>query len=484
VLKYLTNSNRVLLFATFGFLLFSAIMNTNLWGEIVEQDFVSISNLIDRYESAYSQKDVKGMIECCDKDSEWFAGLEDSMKKEFDRYQYIRIGSKEKKLGRDPQGKREDDLVAIRRALYIAYLDSEAPKVGTSQNVSASLNEYYAVYYLTRTPTDGKWKIRMFGQMAADDQIAYLTGKQFSQHGKIQDAFSEYKKAITINPEYSPAYSGLSDLSFAMGNLTDSIKYAEKAVELRPDVGYYHYSLGMIYLYAKDKEKSLKEFEKTKELDKDFPDIDLFIKNVDRIMSVSDAKMQAEQINENIAKVLAIKIEGTEDSAIIKDLNLMVTKPKKWVFIPRTDWHIFAAMSTVERPSLTDPIINISVRPLTSNNKSTDINTNISKNLAAVFSSSNMIILGKTEKKTIAGIQACEDFFAYTVEGTPVIAVVTTFEKNKMAYSIIYSDKAKDMQIDVRPYKEIIDGIKFIDSNKDVSDEIVNNFIAAERSKK
>lgn len=450
--------------------------------EITEQDFTSIRNLIDRYEGSYSQKDIKGMVECCDKNSEWFNGLEDSMQKEFKRYQYIRLKSKDKRLVRDSNSKKEDDLIAVRRALYVAYIDSEAPKVGSSQNMSASLNEYDAGYYLTRTP-DGKWKIKAFGQMVNDDQVAYLTGKDASLHGKMQDAITEYKKSISINSEYSPAYSGLSDLSFAMSKLSDSIKYAEKAVELQPDVAYYHYSLGMIYLYAKDKEKALKEFENTKRLDKDFPDIDYFITNVDKIMAALDGRMKAETINESIAKVLAIKIEGAEDKAVIQDLNFIVNKPKNWKFIPRSDWHTFVAMSTIDRPLLTDPMINVSVRPIINKETAEEINFAMAGKLAIFFGNKAIVRLGKSEKVNIAGIQANEDFFAYTVNDMPIIAVVTTFEKGKMAYTIVYTDKAKDMKIDTRPYKELIAGITFIDSRKDVGTEVVNNFIAAEKSK-
>lgn len=450
--------------------------------EITEQDFTSIRNLIDRYEGAYSQKDIKGMVECCDKNSEWFKGLEDSMQKEFKRYQYIRLKSKDKRLVRDPNSKKKDDLIAIKRALYIAYIDSDAPKVGNLQNTSASLNEYDAAYYLTRN-SDNQWKIKAFGQMANDDQIAYLTGKAAALHGKMQDAFAEFKKSISINSEYSPTYSGLSDLSFAMSNLSDSIKYAERAVELQPDVAYYHYSLGMIYLYAKDKEKALKEFEKTKRLDKDFPDIGYFITNVDKIMMALDSKMKAGTINESIAKVLAIKIEGDEDKAVIQDLNLIVNKPKNWKFIPRSDWHTFVAMSTLDRPSSTDPMINVSVRPIIDKETAEEINFAMAGKLAIFFGNKAIVRLGKSEKVNIAGIQAHEDYFAYTVNEMPVIAVVTTFEKGKMTYTLVYTNKAKDMKIDTRPYKELIAGIAFIDSRKDIGAEVVNNFIAAEKSK-
>jgi len=450
--------------------------------EITERDFTSIRNLIDKYESSYSQKDIKGMVECCDKNSEWFKGLEDSMRKEFERYKYIRLKSKDKRLVRDSNSKKEDDLIVVRRALYIAYIDSDAPRVGNLQNTSASLNEYDAAYYITRN-ADNQWKIKAFGQMVNDDQIAYYTGKEAALHGKMQDAFAEFKKSLSINPGYSPTYSGLSDLSFGMSNLSDSIKYAEKAVELQPDVAYYHYSLGMIYLYAKDKEKGLKEFEKTKRLDKYFPDVDYFINNADKIMVALDMKMKAETINENIAKVLAIKIEGTGDKAVIQDLNLVVNKPKNWKFIPRSDWHTFVAMSTIERPSLTDPMININARPVIDKETAEEINFAMAGKLAIFFANRAIVRLGRSEKVNIAGIRAYEDFFAYTVNDMPVIAVVTTFEKGKMAYTIAYSDKAKDMKIDLRPYKEFIAGIKFIDPRKDVGKEVVNNFIAAEKSK-
>ena len=64
------------------FIAISSISYIEARAEITEQDFASIRNLIEKYELAYSQKNIKGMIEYCDKNSPWFSGLEDNMKKE------------------------------------------------------------------------------------------------------------------------------------------------------------------------------------------------------------------------------------------------------------------------------------------------------------------------------------------------------------------------------------------------------------------
>ncbi|MDD4203239.1 MAG: hypothetical protein PHQ52_07210, partial [Candidatus Omnitrophica bacterium] len=444
-------------------------------------DLIDIRTCVDKYEQAYSEKNVKSMIDCCDIDSEWFKGFEDSMTKEFARYEYIRLKSTEKKLARDPNGTKEDDLITIRRSLYIAYIDNAAPNVGNRTNNSASINEFNGVYYIGRSSKDQKWKIRKFGQMPCDEQIAYLSGKQMVLRGKVYDAITEYKKSISINPSYSPAYSGLSDISFAMGKLDDATYYAKKAVELQPDVAYYRYSLAMLYLYSKDKTKGLEELKEVKKLDKEFPDIDYFLKNADKVMSVSDYVLNNYAINEDRAKIVAIDISNSGDGVKIEDLNLTLQKPKGWIFAPRVDWYTIFSVSTVENPSLTDPLITVNVRAVKGDNDAAGINLDIAKNMAVTYNNNSLVKIGASQEVTIAGLPGTENGFVLSDNLVPVVAIITTLIKGKIAYSIVYSDKAKDMKINELPYKEIIAGFQFIDPKIDVSEEMVANLIAAEK---
>ena len=84
-------------------------------------DISAIRNLVNKYEEAYQNKDISGMVRCVDKRSQWYQGLEKNMKAEFDKFKYIRIYSTEKGIEQAPDKnlKNRDDL-----PLMLAHRDS------------------------------------------------------------------------------------------------------------------------------------------------------------------------------------------------------------------------------------------------------------------------------------------------------------------------------------------------------------------------
>jgi tetratricopeptide (TPR) repeat protein len=73
-------------------------------------------------------------------------------------------------------------------------------------------------------------------------------GNIYFQEGKLEQATSEYKKAISISPDYAPAYSGLGDVYLKKQKEDEAISTYIKAISSDPDQASAYFNLGTIYL--------------------------------------------------------------------------------------------------------------------------------------------------------------------------------------------------------------------------------------------
>jgi serine/threonine protein kinase/Flp pilus assembly protein TadD len=105
----------------------------------------------------------------------------------------------------------------------------------------------------------------------------YLRGRQYQDLRKksIEYAMEMFQHAIEIDPEYASAYAGVADclslmyLLFEtnMKYIDEAKKYADKALELEPDLAEAHLARGMAYSCLRDYPTSNAEFEKAMKLD-------------------------------------------------------------------------------------------------------------------------------------------------------------------------------------------------------------------------
>jgi serine/threonine protein kinase/tetratricopeptide (TPR) repeat protein len=105
----------------------------------------------------------------------------------------------------------------------------------------------------------------------------YLRGRQYQDLRKkgIEYAMQMFRHAIEIDPEYASAYAGTADCLSLMYLLFDADmkyvdeakKYAEKALELEPDLAEAHLAKAMAYSCLRDYDTSNAEFEKASKLD-------------------------------------------------------------------------------------------------------------------------------------------------------------------------------------------------------------------------
>jgi len=107
-------------------------------------------------------------------------------------------------------------------------------------------------------------------------------GWTYSFQGKLQDAITECKKAIEVDPDFGNPYNDIGAYLIELGKLDEAIPWLEKAIRAkRYDPRHYpHYNLGRVYLIKGMMKKALEEFQKALEA---YPDYTLAKEAVDKI---------------------------------------------------------------------------------------------------------------------------------------------------------------------------------------------------------
>lgn len=105
-----------------------------------------------------------------------------------------------------------------------------------------------------------------YGLSLAQDEYQYIKqGENYWGMGKLNEAISEFEKALKVNPNSTQAYHGLGRVHFKQGLNDQALKELEKAISLEPEQAWVrawcHITLGQIYAQKGEKEKAKKEFE-------------------------------------------------------------------------------------------------------------------------------------------------------------------------------------------------------------------------------
>ncbi len=100
-----------------------------------------------------------------------------------------------------------------------------------------------------------------------NDMVRFCLGANLERQGKIEEAISEMKKAIALNPKNVEALNYLGYIYAEKGiNLDESIALIKKALEIKPESGYIVDSLGWAYFKKGMLDKSLTELKRAVEL--------------------------------------------------------------------------------------------------------------------------------------------------------------------------------------------------------------------------
>jgi tetratricopeptide (TPR) repeat protein len=94
--------------------------------------------------------------------------------------------------------------------------------------------------------------VRRVLSMSPRSPIAhYAYGQVLRATRRNEQAIPEYQEALEFNPNWADALAGLGWCKFWVGSLDEAVALQEQAVRLSPrdpQIGYWYYRIGMVYL--------------------------------------------------------------------------------------------------------------------------------------------------------------------------------------------------------------------------------------------
>jgi TolB-like protein/DNA-binding winged helix-turn-helix (wHTH) protein len=91
------------------------------------------------------------------------------------------------------------------------------------------------------------------------------------------NAEKEYKRAIELNPRYAVAHQWYGGYLAVMGRTNEALAERKRAQELEPLSLIINAELGMAFYYARDYDQAIEQFQRTLELDQNFPPARAFV---------------------------------------------------------------------------------------------------------------------------------------------------------------------------------------------------------------
>jgi len=92
-------------------------------------------------------------------------------------------------------------------------------------------------------------------------------GIAYSEKGLIKEAIYEYKKALKIEPDHPPSHTYLGNAYFDKGRLEEALLEYRKALSINPDFAEAHNSLGLVYAKKGRLEEAILEYKKALAID-------------------------------------------------------------------------------------------------------------------------------------------------------------------------------------------------------------------------
>lgn len=106
----------------------------------------------------------------------------------------------------------------------------------------------------------------------ADRPESHLNlGSFYAERGQLAKAETAYKKAIEIQPSFTPAYVNIADLYRVKGKDDDGAGWLRKALAVNPDDAEARYALGLLGVRQKRLPEALAQFERAARLRPDNP---------------------------------------------------------------------------------------------------------------------------------------------------------------------------------------------------------------------
>ena len=102
-------------------------------------------------------------------------------------------------------------------------------------------------------------------KMAGTDKIAAVAYEVLAsglyQGHDVNDAITALKRALQIDPAYTPALVSIAGIEFSAGHLPEAEQYLEQAIKISPDLMPAHERLGMVLRAMGDRSGAMHEYE-------------------------------------------------------------------------------------------------------------------------------------------------------------------------------------------------------------------------------
>ena len=104
--------------------------------------------------------------------------------------------------------------------------------------------------------------------MTGQDAEAYvMRGDWYGENGNLEQAFSEYNRAIEIDPQYADAYIGRGFVYQDKGELDKALADFDKAIYINPNDGDAFLTRGIYLMKMGENQRAISDLERALELD-------------------------------------------------------------------------------------------------------------------------------------------------------------------------------------------------------------------------
>jgi tetratricopeptide (TPR) repeat protein len=95
----------------------------------------------------------------------------------------------------------------------------------------------------------------------------YLQGKQYLEQGDLQEAAGRFQSALSLNPDYAPAYEGMGLVQLVRGDFLEAQYYFEEARRRDDTFAPLYIGLGRVLLAQGDDQRAVSHFQRALELE-------------------------------------------------------------------------------------------------------------------------------------------------------------------------------------------------------------------------
>lgn len=111
-----------------------------------------------------------------------------------------------------------------------------------------------------------------------DPNYWFQKGALCATYGNNQAAVGYFGKAIALDPGHSAAYFSQGVSYGQLGNYARAVEAINRAIEMKPHNGLYHYGRARVHLLSGEKEKALADFRRAADLGDE--DAQAYLKNL------------------------------------------------------------------------------------------------------------------------------------------------------------------------------------------------------------